>query len=231
MKTTERIFNALLFEAIALAIIIPVSALISGKGTSELVIVGIALSLYTVVWNYFYNLGFDRVFGANREQRTLKTRILHTFGFEGGLIFISIPTIAWFLQIGWLAAMGLEAVFLIFSSSTAPYSIGAMTSISPIRLGLRCKPPRSNSPANINTTHHQTNLTKHFSGSFDGRFETYPFQFLLLSKNAKPVHSLPSAKSHLNMVNTVNESNRPAHSELRLLKYPMNITKVRAINN
>ncbi|ABN62666.1 hypothetical protein Sbal_3185 [Shewanella baltica OS155] len=45
MKTTERIFNALLFEAIALAIIIPVSALISGKGTSELVIVGIALSL------------------------------------------------------------------------------------------------------------------------------------------------------------------------------------------
>ncbi|MBP8119440.1 MAG: PACE efflux transporter, partial [Shewanella sp.] len=114
MKTTERIFNALLFEAIALAIIIPVSALISGKGTSELVIVGIALSLYTVVWNYFYNLGFDRVFGANREQRTLKTRILHTFGFEGGLIFISIPTIAWFLQIGWLAAMGLEAVFLIF---------------------------------------------------------------------------------------------------------------------
>lgn len=114
MKTTERIFNALLFEAIALAIIIPFSALISGKGTSELVIVGIALSLYTVVWNYFYNLGFDRVFGANREQRTLKTRILHTFGFEGGLIFISIPTIAWFLQIGWLAAMGLEAVFLIF---------------------------------------------------------------------------------------------------------------------
>ena len=105
-----------------------------------------------------------------------------------------------------------------------------MTSISPIKLGLRCKPARSNSAVKINININTPSNEPHkaFSGSFDGRFETYPFQFLLLSKNAKPVHSLPCAKKHLN---TVNESNRSAHSELRLLKYPINITKVLAINN
>ncbi len=76
--------------------------------------VGIGLSLYTVVWNYIYNLYFDKWFGSNREDRSLAMRIGHTLGFEGGLIFLSIPVIAWFLQITLLQALALEAGFLIF---------------------------------------------------------------------------------------------------------------------
>ena len=56
MTRNERIFHAVLFEMIALAIIIPAASLITGKGSSDLAVVGIGLSLYTVVWNYIYNL-------------------------------------------------------------------------------------------------------------------------------------------------------------------------------
>ncbi|MDF2152462.1 PACE efflux transporter [Vibrio sp. CAU 1672] len=114
MARNERIFHAVLFELIALAIIVPVTSLITGKGSSDLAIVGIGLSLYTVVWNYMYNLYFDKWFGANREERGLAMRIGHTVGFEGGLIFITIPVIAWFLQITLLQALALEAGFLVF---------------------------------------------------------------------------------------------------------------------
>ncbi|MCC8256443.1 PACE efflux transporter, partial [Vibrio campbellii] len=114
MTRNERIFHAVLFEMIALAIIIPAASLITGKGSSDLAVVGIGLSLYTVVWNYIYNLYFDKWFGSNREERSLAMRIGHTLGFEGGLIFLSIPVIAWFLEITLLQALALEAGFLIF---------------------------------------------------------------------------------------------------------------------
>lgn len=114
MNKQERVFHAVVFEALALAMIVPVSALITGKGTSDLAFVGIGLSLFTVVWNYYYNLMFDRMFGQDRENRTLKMRIGHTAGFEGGLIFITVPSIAWFLQITIGQALLLEAGFLVF---------------------------------------------------------------------------------------------------------------------
>ena len=114
MQTKERIFHAITFEAVALAIIIPATALITGKATGDLAIVGIGLSLFTVVWNYFYNILFDRKFGSDRANRSLALRIGHTFGFEAGLIFLSVPSIAWFLQISIGAAMLLEAGFLVF---------------------------------------------------------------------------------------------------------------------
>lgn len=114
MNTKERIFHAFTFEAVALAIIVPASAWITGKGTSELALVGVGLSLFTVVWNYYYNIMFDRLAGSDRATRSLKTRIAHTAGFEGGLIFITVPSIAWFLEISIGAALLLEAGFLVF---------------------------------------------------------------------------------------------------------------------
>lgn len=114
MTRNERIFHAVLFELIALAIIVPAASLITGKGSSDLALVGIGLSMYTVIWDYIYNLYFDRWFGGNRAERSLAMRLGHTVGFEGGLIFISLPVIAWFLEITLLQALMLEAGFLVF---------------------------------------------------------------------------------------------------------------------
>ncbi|USD40178.1 PACE efflux transporter [Vibrio sp. SCSIO 43135] len=114
MTTNERVFHAITFEMVALAIIVPVTSLLTGKSGNELLVVGICLSIFTVVWNYVYNIGFDKLFGDNRSDRSLKLRLAHTAGFEGGLIFVTVPAIAWFLNISWLGALAVEAGFLVF---------------------------------------------------------------------------------------------------------------------
>ncbi|MCL2913310.1 PACE efflux transporter [Shewanella corallii] len=114
MGTKERVFHAVLFEALALSLIIPLTALITGKGTGSLAMVGVGLSFYTVIWNYIYNVWFDKACVVPRDQRSLKTRIAHTMGFEGGLVFVTVPVVAWFLDISLWAALVLEAGFLVF---------------------------------------------------------------------------------------------------------------------
>ncbi len=114
MNFKERIFHAFSFELIALAIIVPVVSFFSGNQSYELAIVGIGMSVFTVAWNYVYNLMFDRWYGASRGGRSAKIRVLHALGFEGGLIFFTIPLIAWYLQVGLLAAVMIEAGFLVF---------------------------------------------------------------------------------------------------------------------
>ncbi|MDE1313937.1 PACE efflux transporter [Vibrio aestuarianus] len=114
MSAKERIFHAVVFELTALAILIPLSTLITGQGSGDLAMVGAGLSLLAVVWNYQYNILFDRLFGSDRSGRSAKMRLLHTTGFEGGLVFVSIPAIAWVLEITLWQALILDIGFLVF---------------------------------------------------------------------------------------------------------------------
>lgn len=114
MTGKERLFHALSFEVLALAMIVPISALLSGQKSSSMAMVGVALSLAAVIWNYIYNYGFDKWFGSERAQRGIWMRIFHASGFEGGLIFITLPMISWFLGITFWQALILEAGFLAF---------------------------------------------------------------------------------------------------------------------
>ncbi|CAH8195023.1 PACE efflux transporter [Vibrio aestuarianus] len=114
MSVKERIFHAVVFELTALAILIPLSALITGQGSGDLAMVGAGLSLLAVVWNYQYNILFDRLFGSDRSGRSAKIRLLHTTGFEGGLVCVSIPAIAWILEITLWQALILDIGFLVF---------------------------------------------------------------------------------------------------------------------
>ncbi len=81
MSNKERLFHAVSFELIALLFVVPLGALLSGKSSGSLALIGVGLSLFTVVWNYVYNVGFDRLFGADRSQRGAKIRVLHAVGF------------------------------------------------------------------------------------------------------------------------------------------------------
>jgi len=114
MKNRERVFHAVSFEIILLAIFIPMSALVTQKPSGDLAIVGVSLSLLAVAWNYIYNVGFDKLFGAERIQRGMKLRVLHAVCFETGMVVLGVPLIAWMLQISLLAAIILEAGFLVF---------------------------------------------------------------------------------------------------------------------
>ena len=114
MKTIERVSQAILFEVIALAIVIPTTVLIAGYETDKMAIAGIALSLFAMLWNYVYNIVFDKLAGYDRVKRGLAIRIIHAIAFELGMIMITLPSLAWYLNITWLEATILEAGFLVF---------------------------------------------------------------------------------------------------------------------
>ncbi|MBH0029039.1 PACE efflux transporter [Pseudoalteromonas sp. SWN29] len=114
MNTLERIFQALIFEMIALFIIVPASVYFGGFATGKMAIVGIGLSIFAMLWNYIYNIVFDKIAGHNRKDRSLLTRVTHACGFELGMVVITLPVLAWYLNITWLAAAALEAGFLVF---------------------------------------------------------------------------------------------------------------------
>lgn len=114
MNTIERFFQAILFELTTLAIVIPMTVLIAGYETGKMAMVGISLSMFAMLWNYIYNLLFDKLAGYERINRGLAIRISHALGFELGMVIITLPVLAWYLNITWLAAAILEAVFLVF---------------------------------------------------------------------------------------------------------------------
>ncbi|MCW8345023.1 PACE efflux transporter [Vibrio sp. ZSDZ65] len=114
MNNKERIFHAIAFEVLALAIIVPVVSFATGSQSLSLMIVGVGMSLFTVIWNYVYNIQFDKWVSGARSERSILVRAVHAIGFEAGLILFTIPAIAWFLQVSLWMALLIEAGFLVF---------------------------------------------------------------------------------------------------------------------
>lgn len=114
MQTKERFFHAILFEVIALAIVVPSSIFITKQESEKMLIIGVLLSLFSVFWNYVYNIIFDYFTDKDRINRTIKIRTIHTLGFEAGFLFVTIPLIAFILSISFLNAFYMELGFMTF---------------------------------------------------------------------------------------------------------------------
>lgn len=114
MSTRERIVHMLMFEAVALIIMVLLALLFTGKDPLSLTGLAISLSLIAMAWNYAYNLLFDRYFGTDRMDRGLWLRIGHGIGFELGFIFVSVPLVMWALNMSLLAALLLDIGAMVF---------------------------------------------------------------------------------------------------------------------
>ena len=112
----DRVRHALLFEAVALAIFIPGSALVFGQPIEHMGVIGIASATIATLWNFVFNLGFDRALLRLRGSvhKTMAIRIAHTFLFEAGLVIMLIPMIAWYLGIGLWAAFLMDLAIVTF---------------------------------------------------------------------------------------------------------------------
>jgi uncharacterized membrane protein len=117
----DRIRHAVSFEVIGLALIIPLGSWILHMPPDDVGVVGIGSAVIAMVWNYVYNLAFDRILlrlqGDTRKNTWL--RMLHAVLFEGGLLLILAPPIAFYLQIGlWEAVVidiYLAAFFVVYA--------------------------------------------------------------------------------------------------------------------
>lgn len=112
----DRVRHALMFEAVALAIFIPGSAVLFDQPVEHMGFIGIASATIATIWNFVFNLGFDRamVYLRGKTDKTMAIRVAHTFLFEAGLVVMLIPLIAWYLGIGLWAALLMDLAIVTF---------------------------------------------------------------------------------------------------------------------
>lgn len=112
----DRVRHALMFEAVALAIFIPGSAAVFDQPMNHMGVIGIVSATIATVWNFVFNMGFDRamLYLRGSVQKTMAIRVAHTFLFEAGLVVMLIPMIAWYLGIGLWAALLMDLAIVTF---------------------------------------------------------------------------------------------------------------------
>jgi uncharacterized membrane protein len=116
----RRILQAVLYEVFAIAFVGPVLALAFDKPATSTLGLAIALSSIALVWNYVFNSIFERWEARQSVKgRSFARRLAHGTGFEGGLVFLLIPVMSFWLDISLLNAffanLGLLAFFFFYA--------------------------------------------------------------------------------------------------------------------
>lgn len=116
----RKIVHATLYELIAVAIVTVATPILSDKGMGEGMGLAVSTSALALLWNIVFNTLFERWERRQRNRaRTLRRRVAHALGFECGLVLLTVPALAWWLEIGWWAAflldLGLVVFFLLYT--------------------------------------------------------------------------------------------------------------------
>ncbi|AMW82043.1 hypothetical protein AK972_1243 [Pseudomonas yamanorum] len=111
---TERVWQAIGFEGLALLICTPLLVWIMDRPVVEMGTVTLAISLMALTWNIIFNSLFDRLKLRLNLANGVWTRVLHALMFEGGLIIVAVPLIAWWLNISLMQAFILDIGVLLF---------------------------------------------------------------------------------------------------------------------
>jgi hypothetical protein len=118
--TTRRVLQALLYEAMAIAVVGPVLSLAFDKPPASTWGLALVLSGIALTWNYAFNWLFERWESRQAVRgRSFFRRLTHGAGFEGGLVIILLPVMSLWLDISLTAAlvanMGLLAFFFFYA--------------------------------------------------------------------------------------------------------------------
>ncbi|CRN00819.1 MULTISPECIES: multidrug/biocide efflux PACE transporter [Pseudomonas] len=111
---TERVFQALGFEGLALLICTPLLVWVTGRPALEMGTVTLGVSLLALSWNVMFNSLFDRLKVRLHLSNGGRTRVLHALLFEGGLILLAVPLIAALMKTSLLEAFILDIGVLLF---------------------------------------------------------------------------------------------------------------------
>ena len=114
MGSKERIFHAVLFELIALVALTLLAMATTDQEAGSMTLLAVILSLIAMAWNYIFNVGFDRLYGHDRLNRSFKVRVTHGALFELGMMVFSFPVIMWILQKSFLTVLALDIGVVLF---------------------------------------------------------------------------------------------------------------------
>jgi uncharacterized membrane protein len=112
--------QAVLYELFAIVLVGPGLSFLFGQSISSSLGLAATLSTIAIVWNYVFNMLFESWERRQESKdRTLRRRLLHGTGFEGGLVVLLVPVMAWWLETTLITAfitnLGLLAFFFLYA--------------------------------------------------------------------------------------------------------------------
>lgn len=111
----RRLLQAILYEALAIAFVTPVLSVIFNAPLSSALGLAVVISSIALTWNYLFNTLFERWEARQSVRgRSLTRRLMHGVGFEGGLVVMLVPLMAFWLNTSLLNAFVAELGFLAF---------------------------------------------------------------------------------------------------------------------
>ncbi|WP_105901362.1 PACE efflux transporter [Vibrio gangliei] len=117
MRTTfDRLRHTICFELIGLLILTLGVGKLIHMDMTKITVLAVAFSVIATIWNYFYNIGFDKAMLKYTGQlnKSLKIRVFHASLFEFGLVLITLPIMAWYLKISLKEAFLLDIGMVVF---------------------------------------------------------------------------------------------------------------------
>lgn len=117
---TRRVVQATLYEFFAIAFVGPVLGWAFGRPMQSTLALAFVMSSVALAWNYVFNALFERWESRRRVRgRSLRRRIAHGLGFEGGLTIMLVPIMAAWLETtpldAFVANLGLLAFFFVYA--------------------------------------------------------------------------------------------------------------------
>ena len=111
----RRVIYVALYELIAIAAATAGLALVAGQSAGHSGVVAVAASAIAIVWNIVFNWAFER-WEAHQsvKGRSVRRRIAHAIGFEGGLVLILVPLFAWWFQVTLWQALVMDLGLVVF---------------------------------------------------------------------------------------------------------------------
>tara|TARA_R110000850_G_scaffold73647_8_gene161579 strand:+ start:938 stop:1363 length:426 start_codon:yes stop_codon:yes gene_type:complete len=106
--------HAFLYEFLALVLTIVGVLLFTRHDVGAVFGSMLAISLVALVYNFYFNILFDRWFPGPRAQRGLRVRVLYAFLFDVCLLSLTTPMVALILDVSLLEALLLDIWVTLF---------------------------------------------------------------------------------------------------------------------
>ncbi|MFA0439720.1 PACE efflux transporter [Vibrio sp. 10N.286.49.B1] len=116
MRTpADRLRHTILFELFLLLMVAPLCMVIFGASASSATLTAVALSTVAMAWNFIYNYLFDFILYKWRgtTSKNATQRVYHAILFELGLLFATIPLLAWSLELSLIDALLVDIGFVV----------------------------------------------------------------------------------------------------------------------
>lgn len=111
----RKVVHAALYEFIAILVVTAAISLFTDQSASHASVLAVATSVVALLWNMVFNTLFEAWERRQADRtRTVWRRMAHAVGFEGGLVVLIVPMIAWWLDVSWWEALVMDLGLVVF---------------------------------------------------------------------------------------------------------------------